>query len=72
MNRFVVIQPDAAADEAAHERSHDSQPHRRQAAAVGGAAALGAVALGLTWYARRRGGRPVDRHVRGWFSAPGD
>jgi HAD superfamily hydrolase (TIGR01490 family) len=33
------------------------QKDRRQAAAVGGAAALGAVALGLTWYARRRGSR---------------
>jgi HAD superfamily hydrolase (TIGR01490 family) len=33
------------------------QKDRRQAAAVGGAAAIGAVALGLTWYARRRGSR---------------
>lgn len=34
-----------------------SQIDRRQAVAAGGAVALGAVALGLTWYARRRGMR---------------
>jgi HAD superfamily hydrolase (TIGR01490 family) len=32
-------------------------PDARQRAAVGAGVALGAVALGLTWYARRRGGR---------------
>ncbi len=32
-----------------------SQMDRRQAVAAGGAVALGAVALGITWYARRRG-----------------
>ena len=32
-----------------------TQIDKRQAAAAGGAVALGAVALGLTWYARRRG-----------------
>ena len=33
------------------------QAHRRSAVAAGAGVAIGAVALGITWYARRRGAR---------------
>ena len=41
-----------------------TQIDKRQAVAAGGAVAIGAVALGLTWYARRRGCAPDSARRR--------
>lgn len=64
----VAVNPDAELRRIAAERhwpvmdfakptAMKAQADRRQAVAAGSAVAIGAVALGLTWYARRRGAR---------------
>ncbi len=64
----VAVNPDAELRRVATDRdwpivdfatpvAMQAQIDKRQAVAAGGAVAIGAVALGLTWYARRRGMR---------------
>ncbi len=64
----VAVNPDSELRKVAVEREWPivdfakpvamrEQAQRRSAVAAGAGVAIGAVALGLTWYARRRGSR---------------
>jgi hypothetical protein len=64
----VAVNPDAELRKLAGERGWPirdfakpvamrEQTTKRQAVAAGAGVAIGAVALGITWYARRRGAR---------------